>query len=231
LPTNSDLLSPAGVDTSILTEDIRTGFYESAGNDATCKVQGFMLHWGFTSILHNVALSYCFKLSVVNGWTGVHFTTFYRVLVLGVPAVVGTSVALAAIPFTTFTPVACTIGPYNEAGEWAKVIGLLYLPYGPAFLYAPINTCYFSWAVRSQRRKKRKMEIPADIANNAEFQMDATPKSTDHDGQPTSRPRLKRRGSLIARMNLQRESEIEKLVFWQSCWHVVAFFASYSILF
>jgi hypothetical protein len=79
--------------------------------------------------------------------------------------------------------------------------------------------------------KSEKWRFPADIANNAEFQMDATPKSTDHDGQLTSRPRLKRRGSLIARMNLQRESEIEKLVFWQSCWHVVAFFASYSILF
>ena len=40
------------------------GFYQSYGNDTTCKVQGFMIQLGQTSMFYNLCLSLYFLLVV-----------------------------------------------------------------------------------------------------------------------------------------------------------------------
>jgi hypothetical protein len=143
LPTNYDFNSLFGIDLEVFGDKVDAlQFFGCYGNNSNCKVQGFVLQLGFMSILYNMALSYYYKLCVVDSYRDSQFNKYYKALLLGSPAVVGLIVALASIPFITFTLVGCTIGSFKDKGGWAKMILLFYLPYGPAFLFIPLNTIY-----------------------------------------------------------------------------------------
>ena len=143
LPTTYDFKSLYQSDSEIFGEkEEAVRFYGSHGNYATCKIQGVLLHLGFISIFYNVALSYFYELSFVDAFKESQFNWYYKALLIYAPAVLGIIIALASIPFITFTPVGCTIGSYKDDGGWAKMILLFYLPYGPAFLFIPLNTIY-----------------------------------------------------------------------------------------
>jgi hypothetical protein len=231
LPVKSDIFPALGIDPDLVPERETAEFYGSHGNDATCTAQGFLLHLGFTSILYNVALSYFFKLSVVNGWRDCHFTPFYRALILGVPAIIGTGVALAAIPFILPTAIGCTIGSSYDEGGWAKVIGLFYLPYGPAFILMPLNTLYIYLKVKNQSRKGNRWRLSTVVSQRQlALSSEAGFNSAANEGSSALRQvsnalRRRQRTSTAE----QPASQMEKLVFWQSCWYVAAFFASYAI--
>lgn len=218
LPTSS-LTSARGIDVTAIVGEEDLVFAGSHGTDATCKAQGFLLHLGFTSILYNMVLSYFCKLSVVNGWRDKDFTRKYRALMLCIPAVIGTGLAMGAIPFITPSPVACTIGSYNDDGGWLKQILLFYVPFGPAFVYAPINTFYIYWYFRRRNRKANKWRFEArrqsinnQIANRL---TDSAPSST--------------RLFSITDKTDQTKNPMEAQLLWQSFWYVCAFYCSYFV--
>lgn len=240
VPANADIAAQVGFDSSLFRQGELPQFYGAHGNDATCKAQGFLLHLGFTSILYNASLSYFFKLSVVDGWRESNFTKRYRWGMLGIPAIIGVGVAFAAIPFITSTPIACTIGSSEDSGGWSKLIGLFYLPYGPAFIFAPLNTCFIYWKVRKQSRKGDRWRIVGVQASSARSGFQRSSFSMRGFGdEDTSElagsertSRMRQMATALGRTISFRhpnESQTEKLVFWQSFWYVVSFFLSYSV--
>lgn len=226
LPTSES----AAVDKKLLqfANSDTSAFVGSYGNDTTCKVQGFLLHLGFTSILYNMVLSYFFKLSIVNGWRDKDFTRRYQLLFLGIPALLGTGIAMGAIPFITTSPVACTIGSHKDPGGWLKVIGLFYLPYGPAFVYAPINTFYIYWKYRRQSRSARRWSFRIQQLS---FRSRIAERFSDLDSKSSSLLRVKHILKAAAKKSRTKKkpSQLESLLLWQSFWYVCAFYCSYFI--
>jgi hypothetical protein len=145
---------------------------------------------------------------------------------LGIPTIIGTGVALGTIPFITYSPIGCTMGSYNGAGGWAKVIGLFYLPYGPAFIYTPINTFYIYWTVRMQSRRNNKWRMT--VVSRDSLSMHSAELRDTSTSFGSSRLRVL--ASKLRRANpassSKAESQVESQVMWQSFWYVVAFFVS-----
>jgi hypothetical protein len=147
-----------------------------------------------------------------------------------IPTIIGIGVALGTIPLITYSPIGCTMGSYSDAGGWAKVIGLFYLPYGPAFIYTPINTFYIYWMVRMQSRQSDKWGMA--VVSRDSLSLHSEPKNT------STTFGLNRFRSIVAKfrrasnsISSQTESNLESQVLWLSFWYVVAFFVSYSIFF
>jgi hypothetical protein len=210
--TVADFPDSVGLDIILSsTEKKDLTFYESYGNHASCTAQGFFLHLGFTSILYNAALSYVYKLTVVDSFREVNFSLRYKALLLILPGILGLTVALAAIPFITFTPMACTIGSYRDVGGWPKLIGLFYVPYGPAFLYIPLNTMFVYWRVRQQCYER---ETVANVIKNESSVLSTNDKRDEL-------PEIEHPLTVF--------SHLERRVFWQSFWYMASFFASYTI--
>ena len=229
LPTTYDtnLLYGANVNISF-TDEKQISFFGAQGNQATCKLQGFLLHLGFTSILYNAALAYYFKLIVVNGFRESNFPQIYRILLLWIPAIIGIAIALATIPFITFTPVGCTIGSYHDSGGWAKIILLFYLPYGPAFLMAPWSTFALYRHVRIQKRNGDRWRISTVIDRS----LPRSNLESETSSNMSFRAKIKQQWIRSMTRNKSRSSShIERDVLLQSIFYLISFLASYTIFF
>jgi hypothetical protein len=83
--------------------------------------------------------------------------------------------------------VACKIGSYSDAGGRVKVTGLLYLPYGPAFSYTPLNMLYIYWKIRAQSRKSDWWRI-LDV--QLEFLFSTNSNEANNDNEESSSERI-----------------------------------------
>ena len=74
------------------------GFYLSKGNDATCKVQAFMIQLGLTSVFYNLFLAVYFYLVIRRNWKERQFQRYINYL-HGSLIIVGIIMAATALPY------------------------------------------------------------------------------------------------------------------------------------
>ena len=93
------------------------GFYQSYGNDTTCKVQGFMIQLGQTSMFYNLCLSLYFLLVVCFNWKERQIK-IWKWVVHGAVLTVGFGMAFGALPFISAQFGVCGILPPLTADQW-----------------------------------------------------------------------------------------------------------------
>jgi hypothetical protein len=230
LPTSYDFKVLYNLDRAVFNEKAYAlRYYGSYGNEVTCKIQGFVLHLGFMSILFNASLSYFYKLSVLDGFRDRQFTLRYHILLVYLPACIGICVAIAAIHFVTFTPLGCMVGSHRDKGGWMKLMYLFYAPYGPSFIYVPLNTMYIYWKVRMQRKAGNRWNLSARANANSNRSLNTESENSSMRYFSVFRGLRRYFSNRLERPHTSVLSRLERNVFWQSVWYVVAFLASYTI--
>ena len=128
-----------------------TNIFGARGNDHTCTLQGFLVQMGFTSVLYNITLSGYYYLVIALGWKESRLSKMR--IWLHVPAVVGTAISLAGIPWYEIDIWGCYIQPPPLAETyWAIAIFAM----TPVMLTLVVATGFMGTIVLSVRAKAKK---------------------------------------------------------------------------
>ncbi len=115
-----------------------TGMYGAKGNDATCKMQGFLIQLGYTSIFYNMSLSFYFLLVVCYGMRESQIKKLQ--LWLHIPGlIVGFALAFAGIPFYSNDIWGCYIPPPPLVEDYRYIVIFAVLPKGIAIAIATVK--------------------------------------------------------------------------------------------
>lgn len=93
-----DLLSSVAYFLNGVMTPVENGFYQAFGNISTCRLQGFMIQLGYTSIFYNLGLSLYFWFVICRSWKERQFKRwiiYVHLLVL----TAGFGLAFAGLPF------------------------------------------------------------------------------------------------------------------------------------
>lgn len=99
------------------------GVFLAAGNDATCKAQGFLLQLcNTTSPLYSGSLAFYYLLTITRGWSEDDLKK-YHILLHGIPIFFGFATAVVGLALDLYHPVGlwCWYGPpgiYYDAFRW-----------------------------------------------------------------------------------------------------------------
>jgi hypothetical protein len=177
------------------------------GNDGTCTTQGFLIQFGYTSILYNVTLSFYYLLTIRYGWREARIRPYAKWF--HTPVLVGLGLACTGIPFYENSFFVChVVPPPMEANAW--VIPLLVIaPISSGVVLATINMLLVYSKVRAQDK----------TANRWRFSAQASGPSS----QLSS-------GSSASLSNKRVSNQLERAVFWQSLFYLGAFYVTQPIL-
>jgi hypothetical protein len=121
-------------------------------------------------------------------------------------------------------PIPCSIGSSNDPGGWPKVVGLFYLPYGPAFIVAPLMTYFIHQTIKAGRHKSsRRWRFSVLGRQMAEENIKASPAASPLGkwmNDTKSRFSLSSQSRQKKKKAKGKATATEKQVFWQSVWYV-----------
>ena len=127
------------------------GFYLSRGNDTTCKIQGFMIQLGQTSMFYNLVLSVYFLLVIAFNWKEKQLRR-YRLWVHLVVLLIGFGMAIAALPHIAPQFGVCGILPPLTAGQWQ--VSLFYTaPVSIVLMSLTVSTVWICVHVYCQQKR------------------------------------------------------------------------------
>ena len=127
------------------------GFYLSRGNETTCKIQGFMIQLGQTSMFYNLVLSVYFLLVIAFNWKEKQLRR-YRLWVHLVVLLIGFGMAIAALPHIAPQFGVCGILPPLTAGQWQ--VSLFYTaPVSIVLMSLTVSTVWICVHVYCQQKR------------------------------------------------------------------------------
>ena len=133
------------------------GFYQSLGNDTTCKLQGFMIQLGQTSMFYNLCLSLYFLLVVCFNWKERQIK-IWKWVVHGAVLTVGFGMAFGALPFVGAQFGVCGILPPLTADQWQ--VSLFYtVPVCIVLFVLTVVTVVICLFVYKKHRRVRKWVV------------------------------------------------------------------------
>ena len=126
------------------------------GTETTCRVQGFFIQFGLTSIFYNVTLATYYWLIIAKGWKE---TSLRKVspFLHGLPIVLGLTLALIGLPYYEGFDYACHLLPYPQGDLW-KVLLFVVCPIGCAILLIFVTMFSSYLAMRSMPFDSSKLE-------------------------------------------------------------------------
>lgn len=148
------------VSTAAIPADDLFPVYGAAGNDGTCTAQGFFIQLGMTSIFYNCSLSLYYMLVVALGWRERKLKKF-KYMLLGVPLVIGLSLAFAGIPFYASIIFACHLQTPPFVETWKLSIIFLFVPACASIIFVTIMMFLVYYKVHSQNKKARRWRQPS----------------------------------------------------------------------
>jgi hypothetical protein len=187
-----------------------SGMYGAKGNEATCKMQGFLFQLGFTSMFYNVSLSFYFLMVVCYGMRESQLKKLQ--LWLHIPGlVVGFALAFGGIPWYENDLWGCYIPPPPLVEDYLVIVIFGVIPKCISIAIATVNTGLVYWAVRKQMIAASKWTITSrvrlepsssSVANaGPSGVLSMNPDACDLSGQP--RRRESTRKSVIQTMERQ----------------------------
>ena len=135
------------------------GFYieGAAGNDATCTAQGFFVQLGLTSVFYNVSLALYYVLVIVYNWRDCALKKI-RVLLHGLPLLVGFGLAFGGIPLYEWNEYVCHLEPAPADSSWKAFLFVVTpISFSVLFITACMLIVYVS--VRRKSKASRKWSI------------------------------------------------------------------------
>jgi hypothetical protein len=196
-----------------------SGVYGAKGNDKTCKLQGFLIQLGYTSLFYNMSLSFYFLMVVRYGMRENQIKKLQ--LWLHVPAlVVGFALAFGGIPLYQNDFWGCYIAPpLFLVANFRNVVMFTAVPICTAIVIATVNMLLVYWAVRQQMITARKWQF-GSAAMQHQVPESARPNVSDQSFQPR-RPQKKRQSTIQI---------MERQTLWQALFYLGAFYATWPIL-
>ncbi|GAX19444.1 hypothetical protein FisN_19Hh016 [Fistulifera solaris] len=127
------------------------------GSTATCTAQAFFVQWGFTSMFYNVSLALYYTLVIVYTYKE-HQLIKLRPYLLGVPLVIGTGLALGAIPFYDWFEYGCHFLPPPDGPAWPVYIFAV-IPLAISILSIITSMGFVYYRVRAQAQASQKWSM------------------------------------------------------------------------
>jgi hypothetical protein len=194
-----------------------SGIYGAEGNEATCKMQGFLFQLGLTSMFYNMSLSFYFLLVVSYGMRESQLKKLQ--LWFHIPGlIVGFALAFAGIPHYSNNIWGCTVPPPPMAEDYRYIVIFAVIPRGISVAIATVNTGLVYWAVRKQMiaAKKWTERSSSFVANSgASDVLSMNPDASDLSGQPG------RHESVI--------QTLERQTFWRALFYLGAFYLTVPV--
>jgi hypothetical protein len=193
-----------------------SGIYGAKGNEQTCKMQGFFVQLGYTSIFYNMSLSFYFLLVVRYGMRENQLKKLQ--LWFHIPAlIVGFALAFGGIPFYANDFWGCYIPPPPLVEDYRYIVIFAVVPICTAIAILTVNTGLVYWAVRKQMIAARKWRI--NIKPKTPSLAESLASSTNPDASGRS---SEMRQTVIQKM--------ERQTFWQALFYLGAFYLTWPIL-
>jgi hypothetical protein len=201
-----------------------SGIYGAKGNEATCKMQGFFIQLGYTSIFYNMSLSFYFLLVVRYGMKESQLKKLQ--LWLHIPALlVGFALAFGGIPFFSSVFGVCYIPPPPLIEDYRYITIFAVVPICTAIVILTVNTSMVYLAVRKQMIAARKWRISGAVqrpSNSAALgDLSMLPNASGVSEEPWNR-RSEMPQTVIQKM--------ERQTFWQALFYLGAFYLTWPIL-
>jgi hypothetical protein len=194
-----------------------SGIYGARGNEVTCKLQGFFIQLGYTSIFYNMSLSFYFLLVVRYGMRENQLQRLQ--LWLHIPAlIVGFALAFGGIPVYGNSLWSCYIPPPPLVEDYYNFV--IFAAISTAIAILTVNTILVYWAVRKRMiaaRTSRMSWMGRNVSSSGGLPMN--PDALDVSVQ------LRRRE--MPEMLIQK---MERQTFWQALFYLGAFYLTWPIL-
>lgn len=127
------------------------------GNEATCKLSGFMLQLGVTGVIYQISLSSYFLFVIYYGWQETkinRYTCFFHI-----PLLIGLGLAFAGLPFYENMIFLCYIPRGDQSGSYAEILIFLFIPLSLSVLITSVNMTAVYLKVRRQFAESRRWRI------------------------------------------------------------------------
>jgi hypothetical protein len=200
-----------------------TGMYGTRGNKATCKMQGFFIQLGYTSIFYNMSLSFYFLLVVRFGLKESQLKKLQLWLHVP-PLIVGFALAFGGIPFYTNSLSVCYIAPPPLVQGYRDIVIFAVVPICTAIAILTVNIVLVYWAVRKQMIEARKWQQRTSQTSGHYSSAGDPAASRDFPVNPdASGLSVQRRGPETVIQRMERET------FWQALFYLSAFYVTWPI--
>lgn len=128
--------------------------YGAVGSMTTCKIQGFLVQLGFTSVFYNLSLATYYVLVIVYAWKETALNKINHWL-HGIPIAIGVTLAIGALPFYDWFEYGCHVLPPPQ-GSMKVVLIFAVVPIGFSILYITVCMGAMYWSVRSKAKASSK---------------------------------------------------------------------------
>eukprot|EP00545_Synedropsis_sp_CCMP1620_P004638 CAMPEP_0119011870 /NCGR_PEP_ID=MMETSP1176-20130426/5938_1 /TAXON_ID=265551 /ORGANISM="Synedropsis recta cf, Strain CCMP1620" /LENGTH=862 /DNA_ID=CAMNT_0006964745 /DNA_START=103 /DNA_END=2691 /DNA_ORIENTATION=+ len=194
----------------------------SEGTKATCKVQGFLIELGITSVFYNLLLSIYYKLTIVDGWREERLKRSQKWF-HGIPLLFGFGLAFAGLPFYDVTPFGCFLYPIPVKETLAYMIPLAYFPVIFSVLFLISMMAYIYSKVMAQDKRADKWRIDTKFKRGSILQ-------TMDGARLTTKARLSQWYKKTFKRTKKKKSKLVSQVYWQAVAYVMSFLVTWPIV-
>ena len=139
------------------------GFYQSLGNETTCRAQAILLLIGQTSIYYNMALSFYYLLVICYGWKERQFRRLHKWTHVTVIAV-GMSLSFSAYSYVGAQLGICGILEPPVAASLLPAAFFVTIPISIVLLTSTANMIIICWKVYQQQRAVQRWMAESNMA-------------------------------------------------------------------
>eukprot|EP00540_Astrosyne_radiata_P007449 CAMPEP_0116852814 /NCGR_PEP_ID=MMETSP0418-20121206/17528_1 /TAXON_ID=1158023 /ORGANISM="Astrosyne radiata, Strain 13vi08-1A" /LENGTH=444 /DNA_ID=CAMNT_0004485071 /DNA_START=1434 /DNA_END=2768 /DNA_ORIENTATION=+ len=222
-----------------------SGAFGARGNEVTCKIGGFLVQLGLTSIFYNSSLCIYYYLVIVNSWSDSRLKKI-RVWMHVFPLALGFGLAFVGIPWYGPQSYGCMLNNFPMRHVWLEIALLGYIPMILTILFLTGLTLRVYLYVSSTSKHANKWRIETRLGGHREStrrdssQLDHYGDSGD-DMTTTKRSTTERivhavrdtiRGSGVGSWQYfqKQRSHLEKEVMWHAVAYMMAFWITWPLL-